>query len=387
MTLRLMMTPKATNILQSRMRQCGATWKDYCNRTSLHGYAYLVNEDSIWSKVYWLIIVLTASGVAIYALIANIIQFYNATTITYINTTTASLSDIIFPSVFICNINQVTMTSLTKMGLRQSDPYEFKLDLINQIYKTYVRGDTDYYTHDTWANESSTWDFDLLKSYMRKIGWNDTTPFIKVASQPLNDSILRYTWKILPPYTFFEAYMSLTDYGPCAVLYPYLDFENPRTKNLKNRQYDPEFLGDVKFGVRNGIKNGMEVVLDAEIFDYAYFYRQSSGFMVAFADNRDKAIVNQKGFFVQPGTVNLVPLVAERTETEGNVLNFHPDVRQCYQNYEEFPFKFLTKKSGYRYSIDNCFYDALVHRINKECKCIPFFLPAFGEGDDKPRCW
>ena len=370
-----------SNILWPRMRQCGATWKDYCNRTSLHGYAYLVNEESIWSKVYWSVIVLAGFVTAMACFVSNTITFWNATTITYINTTTASLSQIIFPSVFICNINQVTLTSLTKMGLRQSTPYKLDLELVDQIYKTYVRGDTDYYTHDTWENVSATWDFKKLQSYMQNIGWNDTTPFIKVASQPLDDAILRYTWKLLPPYTFFKAYMSLTDYGPCAVLYPYLDFENPKTKDLKNRQYAGPFLGEFKRGVRNGIKNGLEVVLDAEIFDYGYFYRQSSGFMVAFADSRDKAIVNQKGFFVQPGTVNLVPLIAERTETDEVVLSrFKPQDRQCYQSSEEFPFNFLKKEEGYRYSIDNCFYDALVHRIKHKCECLPFFASTFGDG-------
>ena len=141
-------------------------------------------------------------------------------------------------------------------------------------------------------------------------------------------------------------------------------------------------------GVRNGIKNGLEVVLDAETFDYGYFYRQSSGFMVAFADNRDKAIVNQKGFFVQPGTVNLIPLIPEKTVTSSVVISrFSPPDRQCYDNANEFPFEFLKKESGYRYSIDNCFYDAIVHRIKSDCECLPFFASSFAKNDtDLERC-
>ena len=109
--------------------------------------------------------------------------------------------------------------------------------ILDQIYKTYVRGDTDYYTNDTWAEVSKNWDFEKLKSHMRKIGWNETTPFLKVASQPNEDAVLRYTWKLELPYTFFKAYQGLADYGACSVLYPYLDFENPETKHLENRQY------------------------------------------------------------------------------------------------------------------------------------------------------
>ena len=73
------------------------------------------------------------------------------------------------------------------------------------------------------------------------------------------------------------------------------------SKNLKDRQYNGSLLQSVVYGVRNGLKNGLEITADAEIFDYAYFFRHSSGFMVSLADNRDKAIINQKGFYVAPG--------------------------------------------------------------------------------------
>ena len=42
----------------------------------------------------------------------------------------------------------------------------------------------------------------------------------------------------------------------------------------------------VEFGAKNGITNGLTILADVEIFDYAYFHRASSGFMIALADNR-----------------------------------------------------------------------------------------------------
>ena len=95
-----------------------------------------------------------------------------------------------------------------------------------------------------------------------------------------------------------------------------MDFENNKTKDMENRQYSGELLNDVHYGVKNGLKNGLQIMADAEIFDYAYFFRHSSGFMISFANNRDKAIINQRGFYVGPGTNNLVSMVGERLKAK-----------------------------------------------------------------------
>ena len=153
----------------------------------------------------------------------------------------------------------------------------------------------------------------------------------------------------------------------------FLDFDNNATKDATDRQYNGTLLHNIKYGVRNGIKNGVELILDAEVFDYGYFLRHSSGFMVALSDNLDKAIINQRGFYVRPGTVNLVSLKGEGIiTTEDAIRRFDPDLRQCYRD-DEFNFFYLNDESGYRYSIDNCLYEAVILKVIKECKCTPFF--------------
>ena len=37
-------------------------------------------------------------------------------------------------------------------------------------------------------------------------------------------------------------------------------------------------------GVKNGVKNGLQLLIDAESFDNAYHHRGSKGFMIALAD-------------------------------------------------------------------------------------------------------
>ena len=56
-------------------------------------------------------------------------------------------------------------------------------------------------------------------------------------------------------------------------------------------------------------QNGLKVVLDVESFDYAYFVRGAKGLRVAIANALDQAVVNQDGFYIAPGLLNLTPHV------------------------------------------------------------------------------
>ena len=195
----------------------------------------------------------------------------------------------------------------------------------------------------------------------------------------------RIKWKNLYTAYFFSSYHSLTDYGACSNILPVLDFENPFTRDLTNRQYNGTFLNNITYGVRNGINNGLEIFADAETFDYAYFFRDSSGFMVGMANNKDKAIINQRGFYMRPGTINLISMTAEVTSATSRIISrFNPDLRTCY-NDDEFTFKHLKKEQGYRYSIDNCLYEVVLQKVIQNCECVPFFVTV-AIGVSLPKC-
>jgi len=66
-------------------------------------------------KYYFKGAVCAASG---YFLIRNSDEYSKAKTVTSIDSTTASLSDIIFPSIFICNVNQGLLFLFIYLGLR-----------------------------------------------------------------------------------------------------------------------------------------------------------------------------------------------------------------------------------------------------------------------------
>ena len=112
----------------------------FCNQTSLHGWQYITQRpetDGFWAgdreqsshtnlitlsgfkHVFWSIIVCVAMGCAAIFLYSNTIDFMNATVVTTVDTMTVPLSEVFFPSVVVCNINQVsgTFKKRNKIGL------------------------------------------------------------------------------------------------------------------------------------------------------------------------------------------------------------------------------------------------------------------------------
>ena len=59
-----------------------------------------------------------------------------------------------------------------------------------------------------------------------------------------------------------------------------------------------------------------------ESFDYAYFPRGSRGFKVALSDARDKAVINQEGYYVAPGLKRLVQTLVVGIELYGMLRPF-----------------------------------------------------------------
>ena len=66
-------------------------FKEFCESTSLHGYSYLYNANSITLKCIWSIVILFMTGIGIYLSFKNTIEYLNAGIVTNIESSTAPL--------------------------------------------------------------------------------------------------------------------------------------------------------------------------------------------------------------------------------------------------------------------------------------------------------
>ncbi len=68
--------------------------------------------------------------------------------------------------------------------------------------------------------------------------------------------------------------------------------------------------------------------------------------------------------------------------TEDAVQKLKPTRRDCYVDGETH-LRYFEWEMGYFYNLNNCFFNYALHRIIKECKCKPFFIPSTSTSTNK----
>ena len=58
-------------------------------------------------RPWWIVVVLISIGLGAFFLITNLVDYLGSTTVTTLETTTGSLNEIYYPSVTVCNMNQI----------------------------------------------------------------------------------------------------------------------------------------------------------------------------------------------------------------------------------------------------------------------------------------
>jgi len=244
----------------------------YCEETTLHGFQYLRTPGIVW-KILWCIAVLTAVCTSVGFLASNWSEYLNAGTVTYINTTTAPLSDVFFPSVTICNVNQVKMSTLEKVGLNSAN----QRNHANYLMKYYLEGISKENPPANWSQ--------TLEKVEKMFNWNPNNlhgiSFVDFASQSCSDMMVHVSWRVnkstVETHEYYETQKSHTDYGACCRLFPQLDFVNQKTKDLPTDQYTAEDFLSIQPNSKAGMENGLRLLVDVETFEYSFFSKRFRG--------------------------------------------------------------------------------------------------------------
>ena len=139
--------------------------------------------------------------------------------------------------------------------------------------------------------------------------------------------------------TLCSAFRKSTEYGMCCMITPNLDF-NPN--KLKTKDYSSGQFYDIQRGFANvGMSHGLQVTLDMEHYDHAMNILDSNGFKMGLSNARDKMMVGNQGFNVQPGVLTEVAVTPTILNTTPQAIyDFSPEERNCYVD-SEFQFKYV----------------------------------------------
>ena len=97
----------------------------------------------------------------------------------------------------------------------------------------------------------------------------------------------------------------------------------------------------IKPGIQLGKENGLTLLLDAEVYDYAFSPQRGEGFKLAIHSHMDQPIMALSDIDLSPGFVTQLSVTPTlRDTTDSARWRFSPEERGCYFD-GELEFKYL----------------------------------------------
>ena len=334
----------------------------FCEETTLHGWNYIVKVDGIIRKMIWMIAMLACYGFAAYIILDLSNRYQDSTTSTSLKTSTANMSDVPFPSIHICSENQVTASFLRKLGFNRTSPQT------TALYQEYIEGQEKYEPKEQKYIE------EMQKQMKLKYGWHENVLVKRISSQVCPDQIIFVNYNKTQK-QFYNSYKSTATFGSCCFIQPYLDLV--QQFNYSVDVFPADKMTTIPKGIQQGHDDGLKVLLDFEMFDYA-FRKASTGFSIFVGNPLDKNRVDEEGISVSPGMETFIGLSFSNTKATTDVIKqLTSQQRNCFDD-DEIDLPILTHELGYRYSMGNCQYEASVQAVISNCNCTPtFFVEPF----------
>ncbi|XP_076678005.1 pickpocket protein 28 [Andrena cerasifolii] len=349
------------------------TLKQYCTNSSLHGLRYVGDSNlTILERVFWIISFTLAVLTAAYYIWFLYQKWVSTPIIISLSPESVSLDEFPFPSVTICNMNNVKKSEAVRINAGTDDRKKLMLE---------DRCSIENLTH-----------FDLDDS---AITWNSMLHFMINVSQSCTEMLHLCQWhgnvteceKIFNP--------SMTDEGICcnfnSVHRKYM-FYNPRdwsdlniTFPFTSIDWNPETGYDENVAADSipwrpygaGQFYGLTLVLDADIEEYYCSSSASVGFKMLLHNPVETPKIAEFAFTVTPGEETRV-IVAPRISTASkSIISVPQRKRKCFFTSER-------KLRYYRtYTQKNCVLECEANFTQKICHCVQYYMP---KSSNTPIC-
>ena len=373
-------------------------FEDFCQQTSIHGWSFLQFRGfGIFQVLFWITIIVISLGGCLYMIFSNVHEFNEATVEFETKSLTESLDEIFFPSIFIINSNQQRKSYL--MAMIQENNLTEVLDLQDLIQflidSHHEGGQVDPQVEELWKGilkspvTSQLFDYFVEQNqdkrpkqyFSWKLNHNHSIQY-KTPDQ-LNEARKAIAEEAFwSPKSYLSNILSHTNLDDFLINYKFagsgiFHVGGGRADNgLKRNRLTPYFqkpedtsqLHTLKPFVKNGIKNGIDLLLDAEVYDHIFLYHKSIGFQLGINHPFDVSLASSSGCFVQPGKQVLVAVKASVIETSKKIRQrFDYNGTKCHFDDEveldHFP------RETFRYSMNNCMLESFVQKVEELCNC------------------
>ncbi|XP_072758970.1 pickpocket protein 28 isoform X2 [Anoplolepis gracilipes] len=337
--------------------------KQYCTNSTLHGLRYIGNSElSIVERIFWIISFTIALGMAVYY-ICYLYQKWNGSPIIIsLSPEPVSLNEFPFPSITICNMNNVKKTEAKRIERGSDD-----LDKILM--------------EDLCNSETGN------GSYDQAINWNRMLRFMINVSQPCTDMLYYCLWhgnqtdceRIFNP--------TMTDEGICCNFnsvtrkhlfynphdWPDLNITYPSVSVDWNAEkgYDASMPADVipwrPYG--SGLYYGLTLVLDVEADEYYCSSTAGMGFKMLLHNPVETPKIADFSFSITPGEETRVIIRPRISTANPSIISIPQKKRKCFFTAER-------KLRYYRtYTQRNCILECEANFTQKICDCVQYYMP------------
>ncbi|XP_029173329.1 pickpocket protein 28-like [Nylanderia fulva] len=351
------------------LNQLSELTKQYCTNSTLHGLRYIGNSQlTIVERIFWIISFTVALGVAVYYIYFLYQKWNGSPVIISLSPEPVSLNEFPFPSVTICNMNNVKRTEANRI-LSGSD-------IVDQIMmEDLCNSDSDNLTRTHIHPDSGV------------INWDRMLRFMINVSQPCTDMIYYCLWhgnqteceRIFNP--------TMTDEGICcnfnsvtkkhlfynAADWPDLNITYPSVSVDWNAEkgYDASMPADVipwrPYGA--GLYYGLTLVLDVESHEYFCSSTAGMGFKMLLHNPVETPKIADFSFSITPGEETRV-IIRPRISTASKTIKSIPKKkRKCFFTTER-------KLRYYRtYTQRNCILECEANFTQQICDCVQYYMP------------
>ena len=290
-----------------------------------------------------------------------------------VETTDLPLEMVEFPAVTICNQNKVSRRKLSRI-LKEPKYRDFSADQMIFMMRTMIKVDSAF---------NRTQEVNSLQQLFTRRGIS-ADDLVNTSLQVMitcKDMLLECQWQnqVTPCQHLFV--LRPTDDGLCCGFnHLELDWNDSRQQNpYEYEQVECACSDYFNFNAFRiafqaprrvpvaGLKNGLTVVLDSDLEDYAAATGRSDGFKVFVHNAREYPEVAERGFAVSPGFEVYAGMEAFSTLSTDDIYRLTIVQRQCYTDQEN-PLKFYAN-----YSASRCMMECMTQHMLRQCNCRPFY--------------
>ncbi|KAL4717434.1 hypothetical protein ACJJTC_000583 [Scirpophaga incertulas] len=331
---------------------------EFCNRTDLHGYKYIVMEELTYlERSCWAVAVLVSVVIGIYFVISAYKWYARNPIVTVIESTQGAIWDVPFPAVTICDLNLISRRAARAFAnnltiLPENVTAEFIFETVRYaplLHATYI------------VTREQKRSLHKLQTVLDINNISMEQLFRQLSPVTNCDQLVeRCMWKntVYRCDQLFQQVFTLQNMC-CSFNYYAVEGESESSKNS----------GSPRRVASCGYQTALTVLLNTETDDYYSALLASQGALVFIDDAYNVPDIDSPVRLINPSTEVMIALSPEFTYSTPGIRAFAPEQRQCYF-YNE-----IKIGNFKQYSFHNCVTLKKVELLKEMCECIPFYFP------------